>query len=138
MVIGAAGSTFAHSIRASVTVTSDTVQVQVAFDGEDDLRGKVTVKLLDAEGAVVGQAEPDRQGHCSFPRPQPGRYRIIAQDDGFGHRVERSFDVKQGEETVSAEPNRSRGVMVMIGLGLIGALTLVAYWLAGRKKEGTS
>jgi hypothetical protein len=122
-------------MRAGVTVTATEVRVRVSFDGEDDLRGKVTVKLLDAAGAVVGQAEPDTQGGCSFPRPKPGAYRVVAEDDGFGHRAERAFEVKGGaEETVAAEPDRPRGLMVAVGLGVVAALTLVGYWAAGRKK----
>jgi hypothetical protein len=134
-VLVAAVPAFAHAMKTVVTVTETEIQVRVSFDGDDDLRGTVTVRLEEAETkAVLGKAEPDKTGLCSFPRPKPGQYRIVA-DDGFGHHSERPFDVTDGSETtVSQDADRPRGAMIAIGLGAIGVLTLVGYWFTSRKK----
>jgi hypothetical protein len=133
--VATAGPCLAHAMTVRVTVTADAVVAKVSFDGDDDLRGTVTVKLLDDSGAVIGKAEPGKDGTCTFPRPKPGRYKVLAEDDGFGHRDERPFEVKDGQETTTAAPpDQSRGLTVAVGLGAIGVLTLLGYWLAGRKK----
>jgi hypothetical protein len=83
---------------------------------------------------VIGEAKPDKDGVCVFPRPASGRYRVVAADE-FGHRAERPFEVKgDTETTVSAPPDRSRGLMIAVGLGVIAVLTLAGYWWTGRKK----
>lgn len=131
----AAVPAFAHAMKTIVTVTETEIQVRVSFDGDDDLRGVVTVRLEDTETkSVLAKAESDKTGLCSFPRPKPGKYRIVA-DDGFGHHSERPLDVTDGTETtVSQDAERPRGAMIAIGLGVIGALTLVGYWFTSRKK----
>ena len=132
----AAVPAFAHAMKTVVKVTESEIQVRVSFDGDDDLRGTVTVRLETAETKeVLGKAEPDKTGACSFPKPKPGKYRIVAEDDGFGHRSTRTFEVTDGAETtVSQDSSRPRGAMIAIGIGVIGVLTLAGYWIAGRKK----
>jgi hypothetical protein len=117
-------------------LTPDVIEVRVSFDGDDDLRGKVTVRLEVADTKEkLGQVEPDKAGLCTFPRPKPGKYRFVAEDDGFGHRAERTFEVTDNTQTTASEEStRPRGMMIAIGLGVIGVLTLAGYWFAGRKK----
>lgn len=132
--VGVSAPAFAHAMKAVVAVTADAVRVTVTYDSDDDHGGPVTVKLLDDQKRVVGEAKPDKDGVCTFPRPAAGRYRVVAADE-FGHRATRDVEVKgDTETTVSAPPDRSRGLMIAVGLGVIAVLTLAGYWIAGRKK----
>ncbi len=131
---GVPAAAFAHAMKVVVAVTADAVRVTVSYDSDDDHGGPVTVKLLDGQKRVIGEAKPDKDGFCVFPRPAPGHYRVVAADE-FGHRAERPFEVKGGDETtMSAPPEQSRSLMVAVGLGVIAVLTLAGYWWAGRKK----
>lgn len=131
--LGVPAAAFAHAMKVVVAVTADAVRVTVSYDSDDDHGGPVAVKLLDDQKQVIGEAKPDKDGVCVFQRPAPGHYRVVAADE-FGHRATRDVEVKGGETTVSAPPDRSRGLMIAIGLGVIAVLTLVGYWVAGRKK----
>jgi hypothetical protein len=135
LLVGAAAPVLAHAMRVSVTVSAADVRVKVTYDADEEHGGGgATVKLLDVQNEAVGEGKPDKDGVCVFPRPKPGVYRVVAQDD-FGHRAERVVAVQEGtEETVSAPPEQSRGLMVAVGLGVIAVVTLAWYWLAGRKK----
>lgn len=136
LLLGAAPGAFAHAMRVAVTVTAAELRVKVTYDADEvHDGGAVTVQLLDEQKQVVGETKPDKDGVCVFPRPKPGVYRVIGKDE-FGHRAEREVTVKEGtEETVAAPSEQPRGLMIAVGLGVIGAVTLAWYWLTGRKKQ---
>lgn len=132
--LGATAPLYAHAMKATVTVAATEIRVTVGYDSDDDHGGPVAVKLFDAEKQVLGEGQPQPDGSWTFPRPRPGTYRVVASDE-FGHRAERVIEVTDSTETkVSAEPDRPRGLMVVIGIGIIGLLTMVGYWFASRKK----
>ena len=142
LILGSLLSTAAcaqcHALKARINVTATEIVVLVNFDGDDDLQGAVTVVLLDSAKATVGTAQPDAVGRCRFPRPLPGNYTVVASDAGFGHRIERALIVG-GEQLTSAEPpppSEERPRLVLGGLAAIGAVTLLAWWLTGRRRTG--
>ncbi len=133
----------AHAMRASVSITENEVIVLVRFDGDDDLVGAVQVILEDtATKTKWAEGVADKSGECRFPRPAPGEYRIIAEDDGFGHRAERAFKVEENATYSEAAPVVSRADrtwQVVVGLSVIAALTLASYlWVGRTRNTGTN
>ena len=132
----------AHAIRATVSVTEKQVVVKVSFDGDDDLRGDVFVRLEDELHKELGKLKLSNSNVATFDRPDnEGVYYIVAEDDGFGHRVEKRFLVKTGRTYNEVEPDRSVSY-VKIAQGFIGIVlvSVLAYFLlrkSGKASHGS-
>ena len=131
LVFGTAAPVLAHAIRATVVVTETQVVVTVSFDGGDDLRGDVFVRLEDEGRNELGKLKISGTNVAAFPRPDSeGVYFVVAEDDGFGHRVEKRFVVKPGRVTEDVQPDRSVNYFGIVQ-GLVGILfaTVLVYFL---------
>jgi hypothetical protein len=132
----------AHAIRAVVSVTETQVVVTVSFDGDDDLRGDVFVRLEDEGRNELGKLKLSGSNVATFNRPATdGVYFVVAEDDGFGHRVEKRIVVKSGRVTEDAQPDRSQG-SIKIVQGVVGILfaTVLAYLFlrkSGKAQHGS-
>jgi hypothetical protein len=127
---------FAHAIRMKVEVTATEVRAEVRYDKAKEDGGPVTVTLQRIEPKEeIAKEKLGVDGSSTFPRPQPGVYRMIAQDD-FGHRVEVDFEVLPGNEISShgSKTLANSEWLTLAGLGIIGVLVLGGWWFAGRKK----
>jgi hypothetical protein len=130
-----ASPAFAHAIRMKVEVTDSEIRATVRYDGADDDGGPVEFALSRREPLQeVSRSKPGPETTATFPRPEPGPYRMVAQDD-FGHRVVVDFEVPpRGVPASAASPERSLGP-ILAGLAII-AVAAAAWWrLAGRKKH---
>jgi hypothetical protein len=128
---------FAHTLRMTVTLTATDITVKTSYSGDDHDSGPATVSIskLNKEVVVTGKIGPD--GTWTTPKPAPGKYTVVAEDE-LGHRAENEIEVGQEtepKEWKANEPPLSSGLGVAIGIGVIGLVTLAAYWLLSHKKD---
>jgi hypothetical protein len=125
----------AHAIRAGVSVTETQVVVLVSFDGEDDLRGDVFVRLEDEQHRELGKVKINLHNIAAFPRPADGVYFVVAEDDGFGHRTEKRFVIQSGELVQTPPPdNTVNTINIVRGVAGILFVSVLAYMLL-RKRD---
>jgi len=130
---------FAHAIRMKVEITDSHIQATVRYDGSNEDGSDVEFQLIRREPLQeIAKFKPGVEAVATFPRPEPGLYRMVAQDD-FGHRVVVDFEI---EDTVAGngyDQDRVRGpsreLATAAGLGLIAFLSLAGWWITGRKKH---
>jgi len=131
----------AHAIRATVSVTETQVVVKVSFDGDDDIRGDVFVRLEDEQHKELGKLKLSGSNVATFDRPTAeGVYFVVAEDDGFGHRVEKRLTVVAQRTYQEVVPEPSVNIIkVAQGLaGILFASVLVFFLLrrSGKAKHG--
>jgi hypothetical protein len=123
LVLGTA-SVQAHAIRAVVSITDTQIVVTVSFDGDDDLRGDVFVRLEDEQRHQIGKLKLSGNNLATFPRPEnEGVYFVVAEDDGFGHRAEKRINIRSNR-TLEEEPSSQTSKYINMGAGLLIILFL--------------
>ncbi len=131
-----ASPAFAHAIRVKVEVTPTEVRATVRYDGAEEDGGQVEVKLSSLEpSAEIDSQKLGPDGSTAFPRPEPGKYRIVAADD-FGHRVVVDFEVPLLGQTASAGSygDGTGGLLTLGGIGIIAGIAFVAWRFTRGKK----
>jgi len=114
-------------MHASVVVTETELRIVVKFD-DDETAGGATIELFRAsEKQPFAKATADKTGTCVLPRPEPGQYRVVAEEE-MGHRATREFEVKANQETIAERPEQSRTTAIAIGLGVIVLLGIISFW----------
>jgi hypothetical protein len=134
----------AHGLNVSVEPRAADVSVTVAAYFDDDTVARAAkVVVTENGGGSVAQGMTDDQGKWAFPRPAPGRYRILV-DAGNGHRVHANLDIPPDPAAaiVIDTPSHAdftrfpwRGI-----LGGVGSLAIVAglAWYVRRKRTAPS
>ena len=128
---------FAHTLRMTVTLTATDLAVKTSYSGDDHDSGPATVTLSKPNKEVVASGKIGPDGTWTTPKPAPGKYTVVAEDE-FGHRAEQNMEVGQEtepKEWKANEPPVSPGLGIAIGIGAIGLVTLAVYWLLSRKKD---
>jgi hypothetical protein len=126
---------FAHAIRMKVEVNETHVVATVRYDGADEDGGPVTVTLSRREPAAeVAKEILGADGTARFPRPEAGVYRMVAQDE-FGHRVQVDFEVPAAGRAAAGSTTPASNWLTLAGVGIVAAVALIGWWLAGRKKS---
>jgi len=164
LVLAAAPSAFAHALGAECSLRGDRVEVEAYYDDDTPARD-ARVIVRDVAKKSVTEGRTNDKGFWSFPRPEPGRYRITV-DAGAGHRTTVTITVpgtppagsatadasRQGEQATvklsegpgRAEFTRVPWLKVGIGIGAIGGLGLATWGmlrlrrLAARQATGTN
>jgi hypothetical protein len=127
----APSAALAHKMLVVATVTG-TIRVEVHYEDKTPAE-EATVTLKDEAGAVVAEGVTDAAGVCVLPRPKPGAYTIVA-DDGGGHRRREPLVIP--DESAPAEARTALGdrwLMTAVGLAVIAAGTLTAWWVLRRR-----
>jgi hypothetical protein len=121
----------AHKMIVVAKVT-ERVRVEVGYEDKTPAEdAKVTIK--DETGTVVAEGVTDANGVCVLPRPKPGTYALIANDGG-GHRRQEQLVISDEQATVEARTTLSnRWVTSVIGVAVIGGVTLLVWWLRTRR-----
>ena len=129
MLLLGATPVLAHAIRAVVSVTETQVVVTVSFDGDDDIRGDVFVRLEDEQRKELGKLKLSNTNVATFPRPESeGVYYVVAEDDGFGHRAEKRINIQNNRTLEEAPPSQiSKSISIGAGLLIILLLSLLFY-----------
>jgi hypothetical protein len=122
----------AHAIRASVAVTESQIVVVVSFDGEDDLRGDVFVWLEDEHRSKLDKVKLSGTNTATFPRPADGTYLVVAEDDGFGHRVEKRITIVGQQQSEPPQPVDTPIASIIIGWVAILVMFACLYHVLGR------
>ena len=128
----------AHAMKMTVIVTAAGITVKTSYSGDDHDGGDVTVTVTRPDKSAVATGKIGKDGLWSMPAPPVGNYTVIAQDD-FGHRAEQEIEVRTPDEAKPTEykanePPVGTGLAIALGIGAIGAATLIGYWFASRKK----
>ena len=112
----------------------------MSFDGDDDLRGDVFVRLEDEQHKELGKLKISGTNVATFPRPETeGVYFVIAEDDGFGHRVQKQVYIKNQQNLDVPEKATSPTMNTFIGLISVLVFFTLLYIVRGRllrKKHG--
>ncbi len=127
----------AHTLRMTVTATVTDLTVKTSYSGDDHDSGPATVTISKPNREVVASGKIGPDGTWITPKPAPGKYIVVAEDE-FGHRAEKEIEVGQEtepKEWKANEPPVSSGLGIAIGIAAIGLVTLAAYWLLSRKKD---
>lgn len=134
----------AHGLGAQCKLRGGRVELEAYYD-DDTPAARARVRILDVEGQVAVEGFTDAEGKWSFPRPQPGRYRVVV-DAGAGHRTEQNMTIpNQGDvglgaasTPISEGPSReqfTRFPLVNVLIGLIAILAFgLAAWIGLRQK----
>lgn len=133
-VLFAPADAFAHRMVIEAKVNGD-VKVVVGYEDETPSE-QATVKIQNAAKVVVAEASTDEKGVCTFVRPKPGKYILIAEDD-TGHRATLELDIPGRPEEVveTATPPRNRWAMGAIGVGVILLGSFVGRRFLSRKSQ---
>jgi nickel transport protein len=102
LVLVAVRPASAHALGAECRLRGDRVEVEAYYDDDTPARdARVTVQ--DATKKNVAEGRTDDKGFWSFPRPEPGRYRVTV-DAGAGHRTTVTITVPsaQPDDTAAA------------------------------------
>lgn len=115
----------AHGLGVTVTIVNQTVAVEARFDSDDPADDcEVTVTANDGREIVKGMT--NKNGLFTFPLPEPGEYRIVA-DAGAGHRAKKTLTVT-ASEPLSQDLSVKRSVSwpwTLFGILLIATGTTV-------------
>jgi hypothetical protein len=152
-VLLAAGPAAAHALHADCTRQGNRVEVEAYFSDNTSAR-HATVRVLDARKELVAEGRTDRDGHWSFPTPQPGRYVAIV-DAGAGHLTRVPFIVpaRNPNTTITGPPTiperlnegASRAEVtafpwtrVGFGLGVIAGAGFLAWGMRHRRRTAAN
>jgi hypothetical protein len=130
-------SSVAHAHKMIVVPTvAEALRVKVGYEDKTPAEG-ATVTLKDEAGDVVVEGITDDTGVCVLPRPKPGRYTVIA-NDGAGHRTQVPFDIPDEKSVVGSGDTTAsllsrRWVRAVIGVTVIGAVSLIIWWVRRRR-----
>lgn len=125
-------SAWAHNLIADVNPSVEPIRVLAYYDDDTPAEG-ARVSVLDANEATVAAGVCDEKGVWRFPRPGPGKYRIIAEQ--AGHRSDPVvLDVPEAAPPLAISRWRlDKHLGLAIGLGIIlggtGLYMLVRYRL---------
>ena len=152
------GAVSAHALGADCTLRNGRVVVEAYYSDETSAR-HATVRVLDAKEAVVAEGHTDEQGRWSFPAPPPGRYAVLVDAGAGHHTRVRVTVPPRGESAsasanaaecdccteekesavapavhLSDGPSRAEftqfpWLRTGLGLGIIAALGLCAWWV---------
>lgn len=117
----------AHGLGITVTIANQTVKVEARFDSDDPADDcEVTVTAADGREIVKGMT--DKNGFFSFPKPEPGEYRIVA-DAGAGHRAQKTLTVSAAESPVPVAPVKQSFPWIWTPFGILLIATGTAIWM---------
>src|SRR5262245_31356111 len=107
LVLATAPSAFAHALGAECSLRGDRVEVEAYYDDDTPARD-ARVIVRDVAKKNVAEGRTNDKGFWSFPRPEPGRYRVTV-DAGAGHRTTVTITVPgtPSEGTVAAGASSS-------------------------------
>lgn len=88
-------ASLAHGLGLTVTINNRTVAVEARFDS-DDPADDCEVTVTASDGRVIVKGMTNKNGLFTFPLPEPGEYRIVA-DAGAGHRAQKTLTVTTSE-----------------------------------------
>jgi nickel transport protein len=97
----------AHALGAECRLRGDRVEVEAYYDDDTPARdARVTVQ--DAAKKSLAEGRTNDKGFWSFPRPQPGRYRVTV-DAGAGHRATVTITVPSAQPDGTTAASTSTG-----------------------------
>ncbi len=133
-VLSTPADAFAHRMMLEAKVDGE-VKIVVGYEDETPAEG-ATVRLRNAANVVVAEATTDETGTCTFARPSPGKYLLIAEDD-TGHRATLELDLPGRAEDVveTATAPRNRWAMGAVGVGVILLGSFVGRRFLARKSQ---
>src|SRR5262245_51276252 len=98
-------SVHVHALEAKWEIKNDKVVVEAWYSDETPAQeADVRVFLESDRTKALIDVKTDERGLCEFPRPEPGKYRMVV-DAGAGHRKELAMDI-EGTATRSEGPSR--------------------------------
>jgi hypothetical protein len=126
---------FAHAIRMKVEITDSQVQATVRYDGADEDGGPVEVQLSRRDPPQeIAKVKPGPEAVATFPRPEPGLYRMIAQDE-FCHRVVVDFEVPPLGQNATVSSQTHSQWLTVAGVAIVAVVAFVWWRISGRKKH---
>jgi uncharacterized GH25 family protein len=133
-VLFAPANAFAHRMMIEAKVEAE-VKVVVGYEDETPSE-QASVKIQNAAKVTIAEATTDEKGVCTFARPKPGKYLLIAEDD-TGHRATLELDIPGSPEEVVevATPTQNRWAMGALGVGVIMLGSFVGRRLLSRKSQ---
>ena len=137
---------WAHGLNVSLRRTRNAparrCTVAAYFD-DDTVAREAKVVVTENNGIAVVQGTTDERGQWAFPRPTPGRYRILV-DAGNGHRVHANLDIPPDPAAAVGIDTPSRADFTRFPwlgiLGGVGSLTIAAglAWRLRRRRTASS
>lgn len=136
-LVGSPAAALAHAMRVAVEVTADAVRVEVKYDGADHGGEGPTVTLFRLPGKdVVGNLPADKSGVAVFPKPAPGQYLVLVEDEFHDARKEIVVPEAEVQVTYADEP-ANRWLMIAVGVAVIAGLTGGGWYFARRNRPRT-
>jgi hypothetical protein len=120
----------AHELCLKAEKRDNRLYVEAWYDNDTPADAATVRVLLD--GRVVKEGKTDERGVWTTDCPAAGKYRLRATDGG-GHQAEIDFDIVASGEpqqagTTKEEVSQRRWTGALLGLAVVGVLTLAGRW----------
>ena len=116
---------FAHDLRAKVSLESNPIRVEAWFDDDSPAEG-ATVAVANESGQTIASGKLDETGVWTFPKPEPGSYRIVVALTGHRDVVQLVIPPDAPAEAVESwRLDKDLGLAIGLGLLLGGTVAFV-------------
>ena len=116
---------FAHDLQAKVSPESNPIRVEARFDDDSPAEG-ATVAVANELGQTIASGKLDETGVWTFPKPEPGSYRIVVALTGHRDVVQLVIPPNAPAEAVSSwRLDKNLGLAIGLALLLGGTVAFV-------------